>query len=274
MQDRAATPSLRFLLSPRWILFHLLVVGGVVLMLNLSLWQWHRLAERRDFNELVETRRAEPTETYAALVPADATDSGADVVADVVADVEWRAVAATGTYEADRTILVVNRSQDGRAGANLVSPLVLDDGRVLLVNRGFLPLDVIDGPLPPAPSGTVQVAGRLRASEERRRGQLSAVPAGESPSGATEVPRLDIEEIEGVLGEDLESVWLSIGADSDGATLSRPADDSALAPVAEPELSEGPHLSYAIQWIIFSVCVVVGWVFAVRRSLAARRRAA
>ena len=38
-----------------------------------------------------------------------------------------------------------------------------------------------------------------------------------------------------------------------------------------PELTEGPHLSYAVQWFIFSAAVAVGWVLAVRKSVNARR---
>jgi cytochrome oxidase assembly protein ShyY1 len=45
-------------------------------------------------------------------------------------------------------------------------------------------------------------------------------------------------------------------------------------PVATPDLSEGNHLSYAVQWFIFSIAVAVGWVLAVRRSIGTRRREA
>ena len=43
-----------------------------------------------------------------------------------------------------------------------------------------------------------------------------------------------------------------------------------LQPIVAPTLDEGPHLSYTIQWFVFSVCVIVGWVLAVRRSIATR----
>jgi len=33
-----------------------------------------------------------------------------------------------------------------------------------------------------------------------------------------------------------------------------------------PELGDGPHLSYAGQWFLFSACAVVGWVVIVRRA--------
>jgi cytochrome oxidase assembly protein ShyY1 len=51
---------------------------------------------------------------------------------------------------------------------------------------------------------------------------------------------------------------------------SAPAEPASVSPVAFPELTEGPHLSYFVQWCIFSVCVAVGWVFAVRKSIRAR----
>ena len=49
-----------------------------------------------------------------------------------------------------------------------------------------------------------------------------------------------------------------------------PADAASLEPISPPALDEGPHLSYTIQWFIFSVCVLIGWVLAVRRSAAIR----
>ncbi|MFM8483032.1 MAG: hypothetical protein ACKOBT_06775, partial [Actinomycetota bacterium] len=54
--------------------------------------------------------------------------------------------------------------------------------------------------------------------------------------------------------------------------ISDPIDDGSLQPVAAPELSDGPHLSYAIQWLIFAAAVVIGWVLAVRRSYVTRPR--
>ncbi len=50
-----------------------------------------------------------------------------------------------------------------------------------------------------------------------------------------------------------------------------PTEGDYPTPVPPPELSEGPHLSYAMQWFIFAAAVVVGWVLAVRRSIRTRR---
>ena len=42
-------------------------------------------------------------------------------------------------------------------------------------------------------------------------------------------------------------------------------------PLTLPELGNGSHLSYAVQWFIFAACVAVGWVLAVRHSLSTLR---
>ncbi len=238
----------RFLLRPRWIGFHLLVLAAVVLMVNLGFWQLRRLDERREFNATV-TERIEQ-----GAVPLDVV---LDEAGNDPGSVEWRLVTASGTYLPDQ-ILVFNRSQGGRPGDNVVTPLELDDGRIVLVNRGFVPLGL---DVPSAPTTPVEVLGRARPSEERRRGQLT--DAADGP--VTEVRRVEIDRIAPQLPGEVVPVYVDL-------VLSEPpAGPDDPIPVPAPELDEGPHLSYAVQWFIFAACVVVGWVLAVRRSVRARR---
>src|SRR5262245_7130584 len=240
----------RFLLRPKWIGFHLLVIVAIVTMVNLAFWQLRRLDQRRDFNAAVEARYdATPQPFDSLLTPGTDPD-----------DVEWRPVIATGTYVPEGTIHIVNRSQNGFAGDNIVVPLDLGDGRVLLVNRGFVRLDA-DVPDPPA--GEVTVNGRLRPSQTRHFGQLSDPEDGPR----TEAQRVDIPRFAQQIDGELVEMYVD-------AYQTDPADSPAIEPVAKPELTEGPHLSYAVQWFIFSVCAVVGWVLAVRHSVTSRRRAA
>jgi len=139
----------------------------------------------------------------------------------------------------------------------VVTPLLLDDGRAIAINRGFVALDQTP---PPPPSGTVTVGGILRGSEQRRSGQ-----AREADGELTEMFRLDLDRLATQVEPELLPVALL-------AQASVPTDDPMLQSVPLPELSEGSHLSYAIQWIIFAVCVAVGWVLAVRRSIKTRAR--
>ena len=239
----------RFLLRPKWIGFHLLVVAGIVAMVNLGFWQLRRLDQRRDFNARVETR--------SELPPAPLDDVLASGPPD---EIEWRTVSVAGRYLPDEQFEIVNRSQGGRAGENVATPMDLGDGRTLIVNRGFVPLTV---DVPPAPDGTVDVVGRIRKSQTRRTGQLSDPTEGD----LTEVQRLDIPRLERQLPGDVLPVYVDL-------LTSQPAEAPGLPePVARPPLDEGPHLSYAVQWFIFSTCAAVGWVFAVRKSIRTRQRA-
>jgi cytochrome oxidase assembly protein ShyY1 len=240
----------RFLLRPKWIAFTLGIVVLIVTMINLGLWQLRRLDQRREFNAAVEARYDTPPQPLdAVLTP------GTDPQ-----DAQWLPVTATGSYRSEETVHIVNRSQNGSAGDNIVVPLDLGDGRVLLVNRGFLPLGE---DVPPPPVGEVEVTGRLRPSQERHFAQLSDPSEGT----LTDAQRVDIPRLQQQVDGELVDMYVD-------AFASDPPDSPVLEPVVKPDLSEGPHLSYAVQWFIFSVCAAVGWVLAIRYSAAKRRREA
>jgi cytochrome oxidase assembly protein ShyY1 len=126
----------------------------------------------------------------------------------------------------------------------------------VLVNRGFVPTA---NPVPTTPTGKIDIVGRLRSSELRKTGQTSDAATGT----LTEIRRVEIA----VLSPQFDSPVLSMYIEQLQAV---PPEAPTLQPIAAPTLDDGPHLSYTIQWFVFSVCVLVGWVFAVRRSLATR----
>ncbi len=249
--DPAASPAgrgstYRFLVTPKWIAFHLLAGVAVVTMINLALWQLRRLDERQQFNAQVGANSGQPVVAFDEI-RADLADPST---------IEWRQVRATGTYVPDRQFLVVNRSQNGDIGRNVVDALQLDDGSLLLVNRGFVRnADAT----PPAPQGSIEVTGKLRASEQRKTGQ----PADEGVKALTEIRRIDV----GVLSQQFDATVQPMYVEQ---VKSTPADADSLQPIVPPNPGEGPHLSYAIQWFVFSACVIAGWVLAVRRSIALR----
>lgn len=243
-----------FLLRPRWLAFHLVVAAAVVAMVNLGFWQLRRLDERQEFNRTVAERIDAP--------PVPLTDLLATPTFDPEA-LEWRLVTAVGTYLPDQ-VVVFNRSQGGRAGDDVLTALRLTggagDGTVVLVNRGFVALG---DPVPAAPGGAVEVLGRLRPSERRGRGGLTDDASGP----LTEVRRIEIDRLEPQFGGDLAPAYIEL------VVADPPVGAGDPVPVPPPELDEGPHLSYAFQWFIFSVAVAVGWVLAVRRSVSRRRAA-
>ncbi|MFZ9292428.1 MAG: SURF1 family protein [Ilumatobacteraceae bacterium] len=224
---------------PRWIALHLAVLVGILGCASLSQWQWRRHVERRDFNAALEAR--------AALAPADA----ASLVDAPPAGVAWRTVEAVGRWVPEATLEVVNRSQDGRAGRNVVTPLRLASGTLVLVVRGFAPLDVA---VAPPPAGEVRVAGVVRESEARRRGQVSDPPDGP----LREAQRLDVARLAPQMPGPGAPGWRD-------ARATGPADDPMLSAIPAPRLDGGPHLSYVVQWIVIGAFIAAGWVVVVRR---------
>lgn len=239
----------RFLLKPRWIVFTVVMTLLVVVMVNLSLWQFRRLSERKDFNAEVRQRTEQPVAPIA------------DVLAAHPDDAEWRTVSVTGTYEAAGQVLIRDRSLEAIPGFNVVTPLRLPDGRFLVVQRGFLP---VGDAVPAPPAGPRTVVGRLRDTQVKRHSWEKADPAEGvlDKLNRVDVARLDQQ----VDGDSVAPLYLELtGSD---------ADFTDLAQIPLPELSDGPHLSYAVQWILFSLAAITGWVLTVRKAVNDRAKAA
>lgn len=233
----------RFALRPLWILSHLFALACVVAFVSLGLWQLDRHDQRAERNATIEARADLPA------VPI------ADALREAVDDREalrFRTVAASGTYGGG-DLLVDNRSKDGLPGAWVLTPLVLDDGTTLVVNRGF---QFNDGgrvdPEPP-PDGPVSVEGTVTTWEDDGCGVRR--DDGGEPVGMACLRRSAAEEAFG--GEVLPVVVQRQASDP-------PAAD-ALAPVPLPELDAGPHRSYAVQWFIFAVLTAIVYVLILRR---------
>lgn len=238
----------RFLFRPKWVAFHVLVISAVVAMVWLGFWQLRRLDDRRIFNETVVERSERPAVPLTSLLDDAAFDAS---------ELEWVTVTASGSYLPGQ-IVVFNRSQNGRAGDNVLTALALGDGRTVLVNRGFIPLETT----PPTPFGTnVEVLGRIRPPQERGRGGLTDA----ATETITEIRRVDVAKIAPQLPGEVVPMYLDLIASVPAVV---PGDPT---PVPPPEISEGNHLSYAFQWFIFALSVCVGWVLAIRRSLATNR---
>lgn len=217
-------------------------VIGIAVMTNLARWQYHRHQERQDFNATLTARFDETPRPLEEILGS----------AISLEEIEWLPAIATGTYLPEETLTIVNVSQFGQAGLDPVSPLRLADDRLVIVNRGFLPLAAN---VPAPPEGEVTVIGRIRLSAERRTGAVTDPSEGD----LKEVQRIDIERLTPQLGGEVVPVYLEL-------LTSEPADDPSISRIAEPEFTLGPHLSYTVQWIVFSLFVLVGWVFVLRRE--------
>ena len=249
--------SWRFALSPKWIIRHIAVLLLVAGMLALLAWQLERLHEKQDYKALVEDREAEPPERVQDLLAA-----GVPVGDPRVDEVLYRPVTAAGTYVADRTVVVENRtSSDDSPGGWVLTPLDLGRGRSVLVNRGFVGYDT-DGKIvaPPPPAGDVQVSGLLFPSQ--RRGSFGATDPNKGV--LTVVARVDLRRIDEQVDGELLPAYIQL-------TESQPPEPpvaegaAAVEALGPPEVTEGPHLTYAAQWGIFSTIAAGGYVLLLRK---------
>lgn len=125
-----------------------MVLGGLafVILIGLGTWQVERLRWKEALIAMITER------THAAPLPL------ADIEARFrsIGDVDYTPVTATGTFvhAGERHFLA---TWQGQSGFYVYTPLVLDDGRIVFVNRGFVPYDLKD----PAKRPEGQVAGKV-----------------------------------------------------------------------------------------------------------------
>jgi len=234
----------------RWIVGHVLVFAIVVACVNLGFWQLRRLSERRAHNATVIARSK-------VISPLPLPGWGGRYTGDL----DFLRVEVTGIFEPEREFLVRFRSRRGLPGYEVVTPLRTGGGTVL-VDRGWVPLGAGDAwPVASAepPRGSVTVTGLLAPPEG---GGLRAVRHG---SGPLVIGSIDVAKLRSRFpGEDLYAAHLI----ADGPSAGYPI------PVDPPDLGEGPHLSYAVQWFSFASVGAIGWILLVSRRGRPSRRPA
>jgi cytochrome oxidase assembly protein ShyY1 len=238
----------RFLLRPRWLLLHALAVLLAVTMVNLGFWQLRRLDEKRAHNRTLDARAALPVVEVGGPTGAD---QGA------TADLAYRSAAASGVYRADEEVLVRSRSLEGQPGAWVLTPMRLDDGRALVVNRGWVPANG-EPALPPvaaAPTGRVTVRGLLRPPQVRGR----FGPRDPAEGRLASLARADLARLQAQVPEPLFPLYVQLQAQDPA-----PPDLPVLLPA--PQRSEGPHLGYAVQWFLFTAVGVTGYGLMIRKT--------
>jgi cytochrome oxidase assembly protein ShyY1 len=235
----------------RWSIYVALAVVFAIACAFLSNWQFTRNEERSAQLALVETNYDAPAVALDELIPAGSTLDPAD---------QWRQVRLEGEYVADDELLVRNRPHGGTSAFEVLVPFRLDDGRVLLIDRGWVAPGE-DQPEPDAvpapPSGAVTVIARLKPGEPLPSSGRSA-PEGQVP---TINLALVADAIDPATAEDLEQSAYGIMVSEDPAPATRPN------PLEAPSEDPGPHLSYAIQWILFAIMgfVFIGYVIRTER---------
>lgn len=222
----------------------------------LSNWQFSRNEERARQLALVESNYDRSPVPLGDVLPRGAELDPAD---------EWTPVTLDGRYLPDEELLVRNRAHGGTSAFEVLVPFRLDDGRVLVVDRGWVPPgdpDPLPETVPAPPMGDTRVVVRLRPGEPLPSSGRSADPG--------QVPTIHLPLVASSVasGDAVETGAYGL------IVSEEPAPTSAPSPLEAPTDDPGPHLSYAVQWILFAVMgfAFIGYVIVSERR--ARREEA
>lgn len=240
----------RFALRPKWILSHLFVLLLIVTMINLGLWQLRRLDQRKAYNRTYTERTEAKPVPLRNLVTPKMTD-------DQIGNTQYRRVEVAGRYVPDEEVLIRSRTQNDAPGSWIVTPLRMDDGTTVLVNRGWMQNEGRYESVPEklrAPTYRVDIVGLAMKSEKR--GTFG--PKDPKTGTLLNMARIDVPRIQQQVSGTLDPMFVQLQK-QDPATGERPA------PVEPPTLDEGPHFSYAVQWFTFTTVAIVGYPLILRR---------
>lgn len=225
---------------------HLLAVVVIASCVSLGMWQASRLADRKADNALLTSQ------TRLAPVELESLVDEADV------NVVYRRVTVKGTYDQTQEVLLQTRSFKGRPGNHLLTPLILPSGSAVVVDRGWVPIEM-DRPRSvdaAPPDGAVTLTGILLPSEKKSPLGVSDPP----PGPVTAIARVDLERVGDQLPYPIITSYLRLEKQTPAGPLAIPE------PVPLPALSEGPHFEYAMQWALFALVAVVVYGSLLRRE--------
>ncbi|MDI6024387.1 SURF1 family protein [Leucobacter sp. UT-8R-CII-1-4] len=235
-----------FLRTRRWIGYFALLIVFSIACVWLGNWQFERRAEAR-----AEIARIDNNYDAAPMTLSDAVPSFTDFDEDAR---KWQPVELRGQYVGEE-YLARNRPGVNGVGSNLLQAFELDNGTVVFIDRGWVPVsgtDVVPEGLPAAPEGETTVLARLRASEPEIPGRTSVGRFVPSINGTelAQVAGLEEDVYTGAYGQLIEE---------------HPAAETGVLAV-RPERDEGPHLSYALQWYVFILIATIGLAYGARQE--------
>lgn len=234
----------RFLLKPRWVALTLVCLALLPAFKSLSDWQWRRLHQRQAYNLVIEDN-VHRTVTNLSDVLSGTTEFNPKS--------EWTTVQINGHWDAVHQVLVRKKSFESDLGFWVVTPFVSGNSTIM-VNRGWIiagnsSLDTPDVQTPP--SGEITLQGRVRILNTHTGPQPSDLPAGQ----VDRIVPTQISQISGVITNGYFEL-----------IQSQPDSILELKTMPAPEISEGPHRSYALQWIFFGIMTIAGWIILVRNE--------
>lgn len=209
-----------------------------------ALWQFDRHQSRHDKNELIKSNIAKPSITEAELSTLKESD------------LAWRTITLKGSFTPEKETLIRNRYHEGKYGFGVITLFQSDSGKLYWVDRGWV-IAGKDATTPPVTQRTtdaeIEITARVRIEdiESQVRGSVFAVPGR---NDANTLTKWDQE-----LSLTTEPFYFDL------LYASNPLLDPKV-PTALPAISDGPHLAYTFQWVLFILMVIFAWYLVLRED--------
>lgn len=211
----------------------------IILCLIAAQWQYQRGVDRHARNAIIEK--------HIALAP-----TSLDSVKDSPLAAEWQSVTTQGVFDPTKQILLKNRYSEGFYGFEVLTLFTTPNNERFWVDRGWVKAGAaatIAPTITPPPTTPVSITGRLRLDSSLPRGSFFALPA----DGSGLISKLDAQS-----QLDTQDYYIDLLSGSESSLT--PA-----VPAQLPELSDGPHMAYALQWLFFGGLVIYGRIL-IRRA--------
>lgn len=213
-----------------------------------SQWQYHRGVDRHERNNLIKAQTTLP--------PVELETASRAPVAH-----EWREISSLGTFDPKQQILLRNRYFEGKYGFEVLTAFTSASGEKFWVDRGWVQAGAtaLEQPeIPALPDGQVRITGRLRLDTSLPQGNFFALPS----TGTGLISEANARSTNKVSGIDSD-FYLDLVNGSDPTLTPE-------VPAQLPELSDGPHFAYALQWVLFGGLVIYGR-YLIRREVLPRK---
>jgi cytochrome oxidase assembly protein ShyY1 len=204
----------------------------VLLCLWAAQWQYHRGVDRHARNSLIVEQSRLP-------------EVGLSELTGNIDSFEWRKITIQGSFDDENQILLRNRYSEGVYGFEQLT-LFEFDARKIWVDRGWIKAGS-NATIPPQLQRTneniVNITGRLRLD--------SSLPQGKFFAVSNNAQRDLVSQLDARKGIQTEDFYVDLISVSDASMNPDVA-------VELPELSDGPHMAYALQWIFFAALTIYG----------------
>lgn len=212
----------------------LFALALILLCVWASHWQYARGVARHHRNFVIASHVDQPITTL-------------DAIGSEVSGAEWRKVSVTGRFDPAHQILLRNQYFQGAYGFDLLTLFTDSGSRTFWVDRGWIAPGksaTTTPKLPQTTSAPVAITGRIRLEDSLPRGSFFAI----APGDKNLIRKWNAQS---KTSGKTENFYVDLLSASDPSM-------SPAVPVELPELTDGPHMAYALQWLFFAGLVGYG----------------